>query len=222
MHVCQHIFSAKERIEQTLPVITLHQRLIFFFSGNGKKLHPDFQHAAGLKIQDIIHFFPAETAGPVVKPVRKIFSNFQRSFISRVFIHVQQAHKYLVDCIMGRPYLLPLGDPVQVFFRNRSGPLSAVCLLAFRQLVHNRIGFGLDFLVPHSMISHGGSGQPVPQKVSPQLTGGKFPAAVHSFYDVVGSISSSLQIEIKQKKAVFQMHHIASVFFFTALQLRII
>ena len=181
MHIGEDILTFQKRIKQTSSVITFHQRRILIFAGNGIQLDPDFQHASGFKIQDIIHLIPAEIFGPIIKPVRKILGYFKSNGITRIFVHIQQAHKNLVDGVMRSPNLFALSDAVQIFFRDGSRPFAAILFLAFSQLLYQSIRLGLKFPVARGMIMHGGSGQPVPQKMPPQLTGGKLPASMHAF-----------------------------------------
>ena len=68
---------------------------------------------------------------------------------------------------MRSPHLFASSDAVQIFFGDGGRPPAAILFLAFSQLIYQSIRLGLNFPVARGMIMHGGSGQPVPQKMPP-------------------------------------------------------
>ena len=219
VHVGEHVFPLQQGIEQPAAVVAVHQLPILVLAGVVQQLDPDLQHAPGLKVQDVVKLLPGEGAGPLVEPVGETVGHFQGFPVPGQLVHVHQAHKGLVEVVLGSPHLFAPGNPVQVLLRDGTGPLAAVVLLAQGQLVDNGIGLGLDLPVPCGVVPHGRRGQPMPQEMAPKLAGLCLPAPVDSLRQVGRGEPAGFQLEIQHQIFRLQVHHILAVPAFPAQKL---
>ena len=211
VHVGEHILAFQQRGEEAPAVVALEQDTVFFVSRERQKLRPDLEHAARLKVENIVHLFACELGRPVIEPVGKAIRHIQRLTAACELGHVHQAHQRLVQVVMRRPHLLAAGNPVQIFFRNGPHPAAAVFLLAQRQLMHNGVRLGLYLDVARGVDVHGRRGKPVAQKMPAKLAGLRFPAAVNAIRVEGRRVSSRLQVEVQEQVFRFQIHHVLAV-----------
>ena len=178
MHICQYIFSCEQSVKKTLAVIAIHQCAEHFIFCNPVQNYPDFEHTTGLYVKDFLKLCFCIFSAPVIEPLSEIHRHIQCFFTACQLIHIQQAHERLVNRVLRRPYRLLLSDPIQIFFRNRSRPLSAIVLLADCQLFYDLLCLCTYLLIAGSLIMHSSRREPVTEKMSSQLTQRGFPAAM--------------------------------------------
>ena len=104
-----------------------------------------------------------------------------------------------MEVVLGRPHLLAPANPIQVFLGDGPHPLAAVFLLAQGQLVDDGVRLGLDFPVAAGVVPHGRRGEPMAQKMAPQLAGLGLPAAVNTLWEKGGGVAACLQVVVEQQ-----------------------
>ena len=155
MHVCENVLPLQKRIEQAAAVIALDEEAVFAVAGGLQKVRPDFQHASGLKIEDVVHLLAGAILAVRDKPVRKPVRHRKRLAVPRQAVHIHKPHEGLVHGVVRRPDLLAPGNPCKIFLRNRRSPLPAVFLLAARQLMNDGVGLRLQLPVAGLRDAHG-------------------------------------------------------------------
>ena len=68
VQVGQRVLAGEQPVEAARPVVALHKVQVLLLAGKSVTVGPDFQHAAGLKVEDVVHLLPAELPCPAVKP----------------------------------------------------------------------------------------------------------------------------------------------------------
>ena len=96
---------------------------------------------AKVDIQNIVKLFPGISAAPSIKPIRQFICYGKRLWLFHHSIYIDQPHKKLMNIVLRRPDVPSLSYPVQIFFRNRAYPFSAVIFLAKLQFFQNDFCF---------------------------------------------------------------------------------
>jgi hypothetical protein len=133
--VGQRILAREQPAEEPVPHVPVRKLEMPGVTGDGVQVGPRLEHAAGFVIQDVVH---GPAVGPPEEPVSGVRHQVEREVAAEVTVRVEQAHQRLVDGVVRRPDGLVLGDPVQVFFRDREDPLATVFPLAFRESLDDR------------------------------------------------------------------------------------
>ena len=94
-------------------------------------------------------------------------------------------------------------NPVKIFFWNRGSPFAAIVKLTKTKFMNNFICFAKQSLIAGFIIVNGSCAQPVTKKVTTQLTGGIFPAAMLYFFASKILITASLLRKILQQSIAF-------------------
>ena len=212
MHICQYIFSCKQSVKKTLAVIAIHQCAEHLVLCNPVQNYPYFEHTTGLYVKDFLKLCFCIFSAPVIKPLSEIHRHIQCFFTACQLIHIQQTHKCLVNRVLRRPYRLLLSDPIQKLFRNRSRPLSAIVLLASRQLFYDLLCLCTYLLIAGRLIMHSSRRQPVTEKMPSQLTQRGFPATMNVLWCLTHFTASRFHQIWKQQMFTAQLQQIIFIF----------
>jgi len=206
MQPLQLVAMQNQRVVVCVGVEPLGQLQPGPFACDAVEVGESLVHAALLGVvEHLLHGGAVEPVEPALGPPRHALGDLKRLGVVAVHIHVDQAGVDLMQRVPGRPDLLQRDHAIDLLLGVGAEVARTKGFLALRQLGDDRIGFGLELLVPGGGDHQRAGGEVMAHGVPAQLR--LLPAA----HRLAGRRQSGCLAEVPQQAVRLQLVQVPPV-----------